>query len=106
MSNNQNVGIAYFTTPSVEIEPLGKIVEGVMVQVARQTPVRKVNSDYEVTIVEELKPELIPSLIFTDSSGKVQHLRVEGNQLSSITVEGVMNIVKDINDYNKNNPNG
>ena len=103
MSNNQNVGIAYFTTPSVEIEPLGKIVEGVMVQVARQTPVRKVNSDYEVTIVEELKPQNLPSVIFTDNSGKIEHIRIEGAKLQGATVAKLKETYNAIIEFNKTN---
>lgn len=106
MENYENIGIVYFTNPAMENEPLGKTVEGAMIQVGKEIPVRKVNSEYEPSIVDELKPTSIPSLIFTDGSGKIQHFRVEGNVLSTISVSGVMGIVKDIAHYNKNNPNG
>jgi hypothetical protein len=106
MTNYENIGIMYFTNPAMENEPLGKIVDGVMIQVGKQVPVRKVNTEYEPTVVEKLKPTSVPALIFTDNLGKIQHLRVEGNVLSTISVDGVMNIVKDIAHYNENNPNG
>jgi|TARA_B110000967_G_scaffold150110_1_gene153919 hypothetical protein len=100
---NQNVGILYFSNPSSEAESVGKIVDGVMRQVGRDIPVRKVNSDYEVTIVEKAKPTKVPSIIFTDNSGDLEHLRIEGSSLSTITVEGVLNIVQDIIKYNSKN---
>ena len=101
-----NVGIAYFTNPAVEIESGGRIVNGIMTDIAKSVNCRKVNSDYEVTIVEKLKPQTLPSLIFTDSSGELEHLRIEGNGLTGITVEKVLNIVKDIVHYTKTQPNG
>lgn len=102
----ENVGIAYFTNPSTELEGFGKEVDGIMTSVARQANCRKVNSDYEVTIVEKMKPQTIPCLIFTDTSGKLEHLRLEGNKLSGITVDKVMGIVEDIIHYNKTQSNG
>tara|TARA_R110000803_G_scaffold112974_1_gene181394 strand:- start:132 stop:452 length:321 start_codon:yes stop_codon:yes gene_type:complete len=106
MTNYENIGIMYFTTPAMENEPIGKTVEGVMIQVGKQIPVRKVNSEYEPSLVEKMKPTSVPSIIFTDNSGKVEHLRVEGNVLSTISLDGVMGIVKDIAHYNANNSNG
>tara|TARA_R110002074_G_scaffold101955_1_gene220263 strand:- start:392 stop:712 length:321 start_codon:yes stop_codon:yes gene_type:complete len=97
---NQNVGILYFTNPPSEAENLGKIVDGVMRIVGKQVPVRKVNTEYEVSIVEKAKPTTTPSLIFTDNSGDLEHIRIEGNKLSDISVEGVLKIVDDIVKYN------
>ena len=97
----QNIGIAYFTNPAIENEPFGKEVNGIMTSVARQVPVRKVNTYSEVTIVEEMKPTLIPSLIFTDSSGQTQHLKLEGQQLNGITLAKVLETVEAIDRYNK-----
>ena len=74
---NKNIGIAYFTNPAMENESFGKEVNGIMTSVARQTPVRKINTETEVTIVEELKPQQTPSIIFTDALGKLEHLRIE-----------------------------
>jgi hypothetical protein len=97
----QNIGIAYFTNPAIENEPFGKEVNGIMTSVARQVPVRKVDTYKEVTIVEEMKPTNIPSLIFTDSSGQIQHLKLEGQQLSGITLAKVLETVEAIDRYNK-----
>ena len=97
----QNIGIAYFTNPALENEPFGKEVEGIMIGVAKQAPVRKVDTYKEVTIVEEMKPVNLPSLIFTDDVGKVIHLKIEGTQLNGITIEKVMETVKAIDRYNK-----
>ena len=97
----QNIGIAYFTNPAIENEPFGKEVNGIMTSVARQVPVRKVNTYSEVTIVEEMKPTTIPSLIFTDSSGQTQHLKLEGQQLNGITLAKVLETVEAIDKYNK-----
>ena len=69
--------------------------------VGKQVPVRKVNTEYEVSIVEKAKPTTTPSLIFTDNSGDLEHIRIEGNKLSDISVEGVLKIVDDIIKYNK-----
>ena len=98
---NKNIGIAYFTNPAMENESFGKEVNGIMTSVARQTPVRKINTETEVTIVEELKPQQTPSIIFTDALGKLEHLRIEGVQLKGITVEKVMETVEAIDRYNK-----
>ena len=102
---DKNVGIAYFTNPAMENEPFGKEVNGIMTSVARQTPVRKVNIDTEVTIVEEMKPTQVPSIIFTDGSGKLEHLRIEGGKLQGITVAKVMESVNAIKKWNEGNPN-
>ena len=99
------VGIAYFTNPAMENEPFGKEVNGIMTSVARQTTVRKVNTETEVTIVEEMKPQQIPSIIFTDGSGKLEHLRIEGVKLQGITVAKVMETVNAIKEWNVKNPN-
>lgn len=103
---NKNVGILYFTNPAAEAEDIGKVVDGVMRTVGRDVPVRKVNTDYEVSIVEQAKPKFSPSIIFTDSSGKLEHLRVEGASITDISVEGVLGIVQDIINYNKSQVNG
>jgi len=103
---NKNVGIHYFTNPAMENEPLGKIVDGVMIQVAREVPTKKINTEYEATIVAEMGATSVPSLFFTDTTGKVKHLYVDGSQMNSITIEGVLKIVDDIINFNKTNPNG
>ena len=103
---NKNVGILYFTNPASEAEDMGKIVDGVMRTVGRDVPVRKVNTDYEVSVVEQSKPKFTPSIIFTDNSGKLEHIRVEGAKLKDISVDGVLGIVKDIINYNKSQING
>ena len=105
MSKYENIGIAYFTNPALQNEPFGKEVNGIMTSVARQTPVRKVNNEIEVTIVEEMKPQQVPSIIFTDTSGKLEHLRIEGAQLQGITVAKVMETVNAIKEWNVKNPN-
>tara|TARA_R110001592_G_scaffold107890_1_gene301776 strand:- start:301 stop:609 length:309 start_codon:yes stop_codon:yes gene_type:complete len=92
----KDIGIAYFTNPAMENEPFGKEVEGVMIGVAKQIPVRKVDTYKEVTIVEALKPENIPSLIFTNDQGTKTYLKIEGSQLSGITVEKVIQTVESI----------
>jgi len=97
----ENIGIAYFTNPAMENEPFGKEVDGIMTSVARKTPVRKVDTYKEVTIVEEMKPQNIPSIIFTNSAGDLEHLRLEGNQLTGITVEKVMETLRAIDRFNK-----
>ena len=96
-----NIGIAYFTNPALENEPFGKEIEGIMTSVARQVPVRKVDTYKEVTIVESMKPQNIPSIIFTNSAGDLEHLRLEGSQLTGITVAKVMETVDAIDRYNK-----
>jgi len=100
-SKFKDIGIAYFTNPAMENEPFGKEVNGVMISVAKQVPVRKVDTYKEVTIVEALKPENLPSLIFTNDQGTTTHLRIEGNQLQGITVDKVMETVTAIDRYNK-----
>ena len=102
----QNVGILYFTNPASEAEDIGKIVDGVMRTVGRDVPVRKINTDYEVSVVEQSKPKFTPSLIFTNTKGNLEHIRVEGAQLKDISVEGVLGIVQDIINYNKSQVNG
>tara|TARA_R110000787_G_scaffold101616_1_gene207190 strand:+ start:381 stop:695 length:315 start_codon:yes stop_codon:yes gene_type:complete len=99
----ENIGIAYFTNPAIENEPFGKEIEGIMSSVGRsgKVPVRKVDTYKEVSIVEAMKPQNIPSIIFTDSSGQLEHLRLEGSQLQGITVDKVMETVTAIDRYNK-----
>ena len=99
----ENIGIAYFTNPAIENEPFGKEIEGIMSSVGRsgKVPVRKVDTYKEVSIVEAMKPQNIPSIIFTDSSGQLEHLRLEGAQLQGITVDKVMETVTAIDRYNK-----
>ena len=99
----ENIGIAYFTNPAIENEPFGKEIEGIMSSVGRsgKVPVRKVDTYKEVSIVEAMKPQNIPSIIFTDSSGQLEHLRLEGIQLQGITVDKVLETVKAIDRYNK-----
>jgi len=103
---NQDVGILYFTNPASEAEDIGKIVDGVMRTVGRDVPVRKVNTDYEVSVVEQAKPQFTPSIIFTNANGNLEHIRVEGAKLREISVEGVLGIVQDIISYNKSKING
>ncbi len=97
----ENIGIAYFTNAAMENEPFGKEVEGIMTSVARKVPVRKVDINTEVTIVEAMKPQNIPCIIFTNSAGDLEHMRVEGTQLQGISVEKVMETVTAIDRYNK-----
>ena len=99
----ENIGIAYFTNPAIENEPFGKEVDGIMSSVGRsgKVPVRKVDTYKEVTIVEEMKPQNVPCIIFTDNSGKLEHMRLEGAQLQGITVDKVMGTVEAIDRYNK-----
>ena len=96
----KDIGIAYFTNPAMENEPFGKEVEGVMIGVAKQIPVRKVDTYKEVTIVEALKPENIPSLIFTNDQGTKTYLKIEGIQLNGITVEKVLQTIESISKQN------
>ncbi len=96
-----NIGIAYFTNPAIEAEPFGKEVEGIMVSVAKQVPVRKVDTYKDVTMVEEMKPQNLPSLVFTDLSGQERHIYIEGVNLKGITVDKVMDQVAAIDRYNK-----
>ncbi len=97
----ENIGIAYFTNAAMENEPFGKEVEGIMTSVARKVPVRKVDINTEVTIVEAMKPQNIPCIIFTNSAGDLEHMRVEGTQLQGISVEKVMETVSAIERFNK-----
>ena len=94
----ENIGIAYFTNPAIENEPFGKEVDGIMSSVGRsgKVPVRKVDTYKEVTIVEALKPENLPSLIFTNDQGTKTYLKIEGAQLSGITVAKVIQTVESI----------
>ena len=100
-SKFKDIGIAYFTNPALQNEPFGKEVEGIMISVAKQIPVRKVDTYKEVTIVEALKPENLPSLIFTNDQGNKTYLKIEGTQLNGISVEKVIQTVESIH-----NPNG
>ena len=97
----ENIGIAYFTNPAAEAEPFGKEVDGIMTSVARKMPVRKVDINTEVTIVESMKPQSIPCIIYTNHAGDLEHLRLEGMQLQGITVEKVMETVAAIDRFNK-----
>ena len=97
----ENIGIAYFTNPALLNEPFGKEVEGIMISVAKRVPVRKVDTNSEVSMVEAMKPQNLPSLIFTNTAGDLEHIRIEGVQLSGITVEKVMETVTAIDRYNK-----
>jgi len=103
---NKDVAIHYFTNPAMENEPIGKVVEGCMNQVARVVPTRKVNTEYEADYTNEMGATEVPSIMFTDTSGKVKHLYVGGNQMNTISLEGVTKILDDIINFNKTNPNG
>lgn len=103
---NKNVAIHYFTNPAMENEALGKLVEGVMHQVAREIPTRKVNTEYEADYTSKMGATDVPSIMFTDTAGTTKHLYVGGNQMSQITLEGVLKIVDDIIHYNENLKNG
>ncbi len=97
----ENIGIAYFTNPALENEPFGKMIEGIMTSVglSGKVPVRKVDTYKEVTIVEKMQPQNLPSLIFTNSAGDLEHIRLEGMQSSGITVNKVMETVEAIDRY-------
>ena len=99
----ENIGIAYFTNPAIENEPFGKEVEGIMLSVGRlgKVPVRKVDTYKEVSIVEAMKPQNVPCIIFTNTAGDLEHMRLEGAQLQGITVAKVMETAEAINRYNK-----
>ena len=99
----ENIGIAYFTNPALENEPFGKMIEGIMTSVglSGKVPVRKIDTYKEVTIVEKMQPQNLPSIIFTNSAGDLEHLRLEGMQLSGITVNKVMETVEAIDRYNR-----
>ena len=97
----KDIGIAYFTNPPILNEPFGKEVDGIMVSVAKQVPVRKVDTYKEVTIVEAMKPQNVPCIIFTNTAGDLEHLRIEGAQLQGITLAKVMETVEAIDRYNK-----
>jgi hypothetical protein len=99
-SKFKDIGIAYFTNPALQNEPFGKEVEGIMISVAKQIPVRKVDTYKEVTIVEALKPENLPSLIFTNDQGNKTYLKIEGTQLNGISVEKVIQTVESIHNQN------
>lgn len=101
MSNYKDIGIAYFTNPALENEPFGKEVDGIMTSVARQIPVRKVDTYKDVTMVETMKPQNLPSLVFTNLEGTERHIYIEGVGLQGITVEKVMDQVKTIDRYNR-----
>ena len=96
----KDIGIAYFTNPPILNEPFGKEVDGIMVSVAKQVPVRKIDTYKEVTIVEALKPENLPSLIFTNDQGNKTYLKIEGTQLNGISVERVIQTVESIHNQN------
>ena len=66
-----------------------------------KVPVRKVDITKELTIVEAMKPQNIPSIIFTNSAGDLEHLRLEGVQLRGITVAKVIETVEAIDRFNK-----
>jgi hypothetical protein len=97
----EDIGIAYFTNPAMEAEPFGKEVDGIMTSVARQFNVRKVDTNIEVTIVEKMKPQNIPCIIYTNNAGDLEHLRLEGAQLQGITVDKVMETLRAIDRFNK-----
>ena len=99
-SKFKDIGIAYFTNPALQNEPFGKEVEGIMISVAKQIPVRKVDTYKEVTIVEALKPENLPSLIFINDQGNKTYLKTEGTQLNGISVEKVIQTVESIHNQN------
>ena len=99
-SKFKDIGIAYYTNPALQNEPFGKEVEGIMISVAKQIPVRKVDTYKEVTIVEALKPENLPSLIFTNDQGNKTYLKIEGTQLNGISVEKVIQTVESIHNQN------
>ena len=99
-SKFKDIGIAYFTNPALQNEPFGKEVEGIMISVAKQIPVRKVDTYKEVTIVEALKPENLPSLIFTNDQGNKTYLKIEGTQLNGISVAKVIQTVESIHNQN------
>ena len=103
---NKNVAIHYFTNPAMENETLGKIVDGVMLQVAREVPTRKVNTEYEADYTHKMGAKEVPSITFTDTSGTKTHLYVGGNQMGAITLEGVTKILDDIINFEKNGYNG
>jgi len=103
---NKNVAIHYFTNPAMENEPLGKIVDGVMHQVAREVPTRKVNTEYEADYTHKMGAKEVPSIMFTDTSGTKTHLYVGGNQMGAITLEGVTKILDDIINFNEKGYNG
>ena len=48
-----------------------------------------------------MKPQNVPCIIFTDNSGKLEHMRLDGAQLQGITVAKVMETVEAIDRYNK-----
>ena len=79
------------------------MIEGIMTSVglSGKVPVRKIDTYKEVTIVEKMQPQNLPSIIFTNSAGDLEHLRLEGMQLSGITVNKVMETVEAIDRYNK-----
>ena len=101
MNNYENIGIAYFTNPALENEPFGREVDGIMTSVARQIPVRKVDTYKDVTMVEQMKPQNLPSLVFTNLDGTERHIFIEGKDLTGITVDKVMDQVKAIDRYNR-----
>ena len=61
-----------------------------MTSVARQIPVRKIDTYKDVTMVETMKPQNLPSLVFTNLEGTERHIYIEGVGLQGITVEKVM----------------
>ena len=103
---NKNVAIHYFTNPAMENEPLGKVVDGIMHQVATLVPTRKVNTEYEADYTNKMGATEVPSVIFTDTSGTKTHLYVGGNQMGAITLEGVTKILDDIINFNEKGYNG
>ena len=103
---NQDVAIHYFTNPAMENESLGKIVDGVMIQIARVVPTRKVNTEYEADYTHKMGVKEVPSILFTDTSGTKTHLYVGGNEMGAISLDGVTKILDDIINFNKNGHNG
>ena len=103
---NKDVAIHYFTNPAMENEPLGKVVDGIMHQVATLVPTRKINTEYEADYTNKMGATEVPSVIFTDTSGNTKHLYVGGSQMGSISLEGVTKILDDIIHYNQNLKNG
>jgi len=103
---NKNVAIHYFTNPPMENEPLGKLVDGVMHQVAREVPTRKVNVDYEAEHTNKMGATSVPSIMFTDAAGNEKHKYIDGPEMGNISTEGVLSIVEDILTYYKSKQNG
>ncbi len=52
-------------------------------------------------MVETMKPQNLPSLVFTNLEGTERHIYIEGVGLQGITVEKVMDQVKAIDRHNR-----